>query len=731
MNTTGGASILRAALALGALMALVPAGTAGAAEQIGTAEDQRYAPGEVLVRYEPGTSSRERSAVRREADTKLETRLGVPRVELLSLQPGDTVPGTLSELRSEAEVAFAEPNYVYELAALPNDASFGLQWGFNNEGDLGATLDADIDAPEAWDLAMGAGPDLIPGSEDVTVGVVDSGMVLTHPDLSSNIWSNPDEDGGIADADDGDANTLIDDLHGWDFVDTGDDDPTDEEGHGTHVAGTIGAQGDNAIGVAGVNWDVALMALRACDSVGSCKNADVAEAFAYAGEAGAQVVNASLSGAGASSTQAAAITASPSTLFVFAAGNDANNNDVVPRYPCNQPGQNVICVGSTTDRDGLSSFSNYGKNSVDIAAPGGGSPGSAVYSTHMLDVMSETFTGSLAPEWLTGGTPDTWARTTEPSVLPGTTLTDSPGGDYAPDTDNFARYGPVDLTAHSGCRLRYDLGLDAPDNNDFLQIEVSTDDVAYTAVQGWTGVGDATETSSLNAYSGAPAVYLRFRMLSDSDATVGDGAHLDNIRVRCPSEAYRLLQGTSMASPHVAGAAALLLDQNPGATVADLRGWLLDGADLKPALDGLTATGGRLNLERSVQGALGADIHRPETTIATGPPASSTANTATFSFTSNEPGTFSCSLNGQAFAACTSPHQLSGLAIGVHSFRVRATDLDGNIDATPATASFSVEAATGPNQCAALRKKLKRAKSTKQKRKLRKKIKKRCLRLGL
>ncbi len=260
----------------------------------------------------------------------------------------------------------AERDYLVFPTVFPNDSSFSTLWGLHNTGQSGGTADADIDAPEAWDLTT--------GSRDVLVGIIDTGLDRSHPDLAANVWTNPREISG--NGVDDDRNGYIDDVSGWDFF-ANDNNPMDEDDHGTHCAGTIGAAGNNASGVVGVNWQVSLVGLRFLGPSGG-STSDAIEAVSYATGLGVDLTSNSWGGGSSSSLLQSAIQAAgeANILFVAAAGNDGTNNDTIPHYPSNYTNANVISVASSTRTDSRSSFSNYGATSVDLAAPG-----SAILST--------------------------------------------------------------------------------------------------------------------------------------------------------------------------------------------------------------------------------------------------------------------------------------------------------------------------------------------------------------
>lgn len=369
-------------------------------------------------------------------------KMGLDRLYLLKVK--DAIEA-IRVLEKHPSVEYVEPNYIVTaISTFPNDEEFSFLYGLHNTGQKGGTQDADIDAPEVWDIQR--------GSDAIVVAVIDTGVDYTHEDLVDNMWVNGAE---IPDNDkDDDGNDYIDDYLGWDFVNN-DNDPFDDQGHGTHCSGTIGAVGNNGIGVVGVSWNVSIMPLKFLNSGGSGSTADAISAVEYATMMQVDIMSNSWGGGGFSQALKEAIIAAnyDGILFVAAAGNSRSDNDVFPHYPSNYDVPNVIAVAATDRNDDLASFSSYGALSVDLGAPG-------------VDILSSVPKGS--------------------------------------------------------CQL-------------------------------------------------------------------------------CDPTGYTLLSGTSMATPHVAGAAALINANFPGLTIEQLKSRLLARVDPNPALEAITVTGGRLNAYNSLE----------------------------------------------------------------------------------------------------------------------------------
>ena len=337
---------------------------------------------ELLVKFRPGVSVEEikRIAARNNdlMDDEYESIRGWTSID--DMDDAD-VEQTVRQYSAMSDIVeFAQPNYMIELDPLdesgprdllyrrisagPNDPLFGDQWALNNLGQDGGTERADIDALKAWLKTH--------GSEKVVVAVLDTGVDYTHKDLVSNMWTRPDSLPQYADDELG----SFDDLHGFD-ADANAGDPMDDNGHGTHCAGIIGAEGDNSEGIAGINWNVRIMPLKFLGrgGYGSTKNA--IEAINYAIDRKQKGVNLRVINASWGSTQysraledAIRAAGEQGILFVAAAGNSSTDNDKRAHYPSNFNLPNVISVAAVDRTDSLTSFSNFGAKTVHIAAPG-------------------------------------------------------------------------------------------------------------------------------------------------------------------------------------------------------------------------------------------------------------------------------------------------------------------------------------------------------------------------
>ena len=339
------------------------------------AHGPKYKPEELLVRFRPGVASARVEAAHAGVGAQvLRAYRTIKGLQHVRIPPGMAVEDAIERYKRNRDVLYAEPDYIVHMDPIqtPNDPSFPDLWGLNNTGQGGGTVDADIDAPEAWGLTT--------GSSSIVIADIDTGIDYNHEDLAANVWQNPGDcdSNGV----DNDANGWIDDCHGIDTYNN-DGDPFDDQGHGTHTAGTIGAVGNNSVGVVGVNWTVRIMACKflGADGGGSSSGAvDCLDYIAYMKDHGINILASNNSWGGGPYSQALydAINGQRQRgiLFIAAAGNETNDNDLYPNYPSNYQLPNIVAVAATTRTDTQSSFSNYGRRTVHL-----GAPGSAILST--------------------------------------------------------------------------------------------------------------------------------------------------------------------------------------------------------------------------------------------------------------------------------------------------------------------------------------------------------------
>ncbi len=356
---------------------LLAATSAEAAELQGKLGDHK--PGELIVRTRGGFSlTGDEGSVAADFGAKVIGTFDTPgglhksaNGEFLHLQlpAGMTTEQAMAAMAKDSRVEFAVPNHTYTLGDFQksesgptNDPDFGKLWGLHNEGQTGGKVDADIDAPEAWQIHTGR----TQAQGAHITAVIDTGVDYNHPDLAANMWVNPGEIPG--DGIDNDGNGVIDDVHGYNaFADNGD--PMDGQGHGTHCAGTIAGVGNDGVGVVGVNQHANIMAVKIFNDEGATDAAAIIRGIQYATKNGARITSNSWGGPVPNAGIRQAFADSPA-LHLVAAGNSGFNNDYLPSFPANYNLDNIISVAATDHNDGLAEFSQYGARSVDLGAPG-------------------------------------------------------------------------------------------------------------------------------------------------------------------------------------------------------------------------------------------------------------------------------------------------------------------------------------------------------------------------
>jgi subtilisin family serine protease len=418
------------------------------------------------------------------------------------------------------------------------------------------------------------------------VAALDTGVDYHHPDLSDNVFS------------------------GYDFVDD-DDDPIDPEGHGTHVAGIIAARGNNTTGISGVCWNIKILPVRVADATGVSTSARFIQGLDYAVTNGARIVNYSYGGYVFSQAAYDAISiANGDGVLIFApAGNETTNNDATPLYPASYNLPNIISVAASEQHDRLAFWSNYGVNSVDVAAPGVNIL-STVPAPRTV-IWNDNFDDGDMDGWTTGGTNNSFAVENYDGS---NRLSDSPAANYSNDTDSWTRAPVLDLSSYRGVTLEFTVRGRLEENYgeyipDYVSVETSTNGTDWTD-QGsiWGDFSDQwyDVIVDLGAYDGQATVYFRFRLVTDESITY-DGIYIDDMQVKAASlsytgSEYAYYSGTSLATPFAAGIAALVWSAEPGLTHLEVKDRVLNGAERKNSLMGKLLTGARVNAYYAVTG---------------------------------------------------------------------------------------------------------------------------------
>lgn len=535
---------------------------------------RRFIPGELIIQLKDGVSPAEASQLHRSLGSSLIGRIERLGIQRIRLREGLTEEDAVGQYRSSGLVEIAEKHALrYPDSVVPDDPLFDDQWGLSR-----------VKAPEAWEI--------IEDKPGVIVAVIDSGVDYLHPDLTGRIWVNALEFDGTEGVDDDD-NGHIDDLYGWDFAgadwrtsDGGDSDPMDIDGHGTHVAGIIAAEGNNGQGVAGTDPNSKIMILRVqADNAVSYESWDVVQAIDYAIENGARIVNCSFGGGEGSAIEEAAFARlrDAGIMAVCAAGNDGLNIDLPEnrQYPAGYDLDNIVSVAASNRSDMLAGFSNYGLDQVDVMAPGVGIESTTITGVN-TNASLAVETGGQTVEYRAIGM--AFAGTTGPDGLTGSGYNCGKGypDEFPPGTSGYIA---IIQRGHREDQLPFffsEKADNAKNAGAIAAVIYNNEPGGFSGTLGSTG--DWIPVVSVSEADGTAIVALGGQQqMTLVNHIIEEGA------------AYAAQDGTSMAAPFVTGIAGMLFSVDSSLGYRRVKSIILDTVDSVPSVAGRIRSGGRAN----------------------------------------------------------------------------------------------------------------------------------------
>jgi len=578
---------------------------------------RNYVTDQVLVKFKAthASSSAKAQAMGRHKISEQRALRGGD-LSLMRITDGKSVTDAVTALQADDSVEYAQPNYIYSITQVPNDPKFTYQWGLKNTAQTVPNPSAADDGPDspttshgtpnpgtsgsdmglekAWDISGGQSSTPSHDCSRTVVAVVDTGVNYKHADLASNMWTGATN-------------------HGYDYADD-DDNPLDLHGHGTHVASIIGAVGNNGTATAGVCWSAKIMAVRVLDAIGSGYTSDIIDGVNYAANNGAKIINMSLGGSSYDAAFESAITSHPDILFVVAAGNDGQNNDVSGNemYPCNYKTSNLVCVAALDASFGLPWFSNYGATTVHVGAPGvnimSAWPGRVTFDYDDTSSLWHTSDSTWGQNRVTETNKKTRylynPSQTPPSAQYANSSTSRVWKHYnfsgaSTDLKILMTYSRYRSTA-SGDYLRRALNTSTSEVDPFasdLSPASNLSNDAFGNTDAATGEPWDSAYFDVSDCRGKSMCSIGFQLYSGASGT-SYGVSIRDIaiqRIQNNGVTTNVISGTSMATPHVAGLAAMLFAFNPNYTLADVVNAIKLGGKNASSLTGKTTTGKAAN----------------------------------------------------------------------------------------------------------------------------------------